>query len=73
MKKGIIERLVRDRGFGFIRSDAGESVFFHRSALPSAEFDRLEQGDRVEFEDTMGDRGLKATRVRLMSRAGVTL
>ena len=73
MKKGTIDRLVRDRGFGFIRSERGESVFFHRSALPGGEFDRLEQGDRVEFEDTMGDKGLKATSVRLVSRAGVSL
>ncbi len=72
MKKGTIERLVRDRGFGFIRGERGESIFFHRSALPTGEFDRLEQGDRVEFEDTMGDKGPKATRVRLMSREGVT-
>lgn len=72
MKKGIVERLVRERGFGFIRSERGESVFFHRTALPGAEFDRLEQGSRVEFEDTMGDKGLRATRVRLVSGAGVT-
>lgn len=72
MKKGTIERLVRDRGFGFIRGERGESVFFHRSALPGAEFDRLEQGDRVEFEETTGDKGPRATRVHLMSRAGVT-
>lgn len=72
MKKGIVERLVRERGFGFIRSERGESLFFHRSALSGGEFDRLEQGDRVEFEETMGEKGLKATSVRLVSRAGVT-
>ncbi len=47
----------------------GESVFFHRSVLPAGEFDRLEPGDRVEFEETMGDKGLKATNVRLLGRA----
>jgi cold shock CspA family protein len=72
MKKGIVDRLVRERGFGFIRSERGETVFFHRSALSTGEFDRLEQGDRVEFEDAMGDKGLKATSVRLVSRSGVT-
>ena len=72
MKKGTIDRLMRDRGFGFIRGEGGDSIFFHRSALPAGEFDRLEPGDRVEFEETMGDKGLKATRVRLVSRAGVS-
>ncbi len=69
MKKGTVDRLVRERGFGFIRGERGETIFFHRTALPSGEFDRLEPGDRVEFEDTMGDKGLKATQVRFMGKA----
>ncbi len=69
MKKGTIDRLVRERGFGFIRGERGESVFFHRSALPAGAFDRLEQGEQVEFEDAMGEKGLKATSVRLVGRS----
>lgn len=72
MPKGTIDRLMRDRGFGFIRGERGESIFFHRTALPAGEFDRLEQGDRVEFEDTQGEKGPRATRVRFVSREGVT-
>ena len=73
MKKGTIDRLVRERGFGFIRGERGENIFFHRNALASGEFDRLEPGDQVEFEETMGDKGPKATSVRLVGRAPVTL
>ncbi len=72
MKKGTIEHLVRDRGFGFIRGDHGETVFFHRSILPAGEFERLEQGDRVEFEEAMADKGPRATRLRLMRREPVS-
>ena len=30
---GTIKRLVRDRGFGFIRDDGGQEWFFHRSSV----------------------------------------
>ena len=33
MASGTIKRLVRDRGFGFIRDDNGQEWFFHRSAV----------------------------------------
>jgi CspA family cold shock protein len=72
MKKGTIDRLVRERGFGFIRGERGESVFFHRSVLPAGEFDRLQVGDQVEFEEAAGDKGPKATRLSVVSRAGAT-
>ena len=33
MPNGTIKRLVRDRGFGFIRDDGGQEWFFHRSSV----------------------------------------
>ncbi len=33
MPTGTIKRLVRDRGFGFIRDDGGQEWFFHRSGV----------------------------------------
>lgn len=68
MKRGTIDRLVRDRGFGFIRGERGESVFFHRSVLAAGEFEQLKEGDRVEFEETTGEKGPKATRVHRLAR-----
>ena len=29
MNTGTIVRLIRDRGFGFIRMENGEEIFFH--------------------------------------------
>lgn len=47
---GKIIRLVRDRGFGFIRDDDGKEVFFHSSAVKDGIFDSLSEGGLVEFE-----------------------
>ena len=46
MSSGTIKRLVRDRGFGFIRDDGGQEWFFHRSSVQGS-FDQLNEGQRV--------------------------
>ncbi len=48
--KGRIVRLVRDRGFGFLRSEDGQEVFFHRTALQDGDFDSLHGNESVEFD-----------------------
>ncbi len=48
--KGTIVRLVRDRGFGFIRAENGQDTFFHRSALEGGDFDSLSGNESVEFD-----------------------
>lgn len=58
---GTIRKYVSDRGFGFIRPDAGADVFFHVSMVEGGE---PREGDVVEFESEVSDRGLRATRVR---------
>ena len=62
--QGTIKRLIRDRGFGFIRSVDGQEVFFHRSTLQLLNFDNIKEGLTVEFEMEKGDKGPRATAVR---------
>ena len=61
---GTIKRVIRDRGFGFIRSADGQEVFFHRSSLQQLNFDVLKEGEPVEFEMERGEKGPRATSVR---------
>jgi CspA family cold shock protein len=62
--KGKIKKMVRDRGFGFIRGDDGKEVFFHRSGLNAADYDALSEGDDVEYVVQEGPRGARAENVR---------
>jgi len=62
--QGKIKRVVRDRGFGFIRSSDGQEVFFHRSSLQQMDFDGLKEGDAVEFEVVQGEKGTRVRNVR---------
>ncbi len=65
MAKGTIARLM-DRGFGFIKTEEGGDLFFHRNELEGVEFNNLSEGQEVEFEKGEGRDGRPAaTKVRL--------
>jgi CspA family cold shock protein len=59
MAKGTIARLM-DRGFGFIKTEDGTDLFFHRNDLDGVEFNSLSQGQEVEFEKSQGRDGRSA-------------
>jgi ribosomal subunit interface protein len=62
---GVIDRVVSDEDHGFILTDAGERVYFHRNALQGTlAFEQLEEGQRVGLNIEGGDKGLQATVVR---------
>ena len=71
MTTGIITRIVRDRGFGFIQPEgATEEVFFHSSVVEQPTFDELNEGQKVEFEtepDPRQPQRSRAAHVRLAS------
>ena len=62
---GTIKKVVADRGFGFITADDAKEYFFHRNSLDSTlDFDRLNGGEKVEFEIEQSDKGPRASRVQ---------
>ena len=56
MPKGTIRRLM-DRGYGFIKGEKEEDLFFHRSELQGVEYESLREGQEVEFEVGRGRNG----------------
>jgi CspA family cold shock protein len=58
---GVIDRVMREDGYGFVISDAGDSVYFHRNALSGLDFESLEEGQRVGLNIEAGDKGPQAT------------
>ncbi len=65
MPKGTIKKLT-DRGYGFIKTEEEEEVFFHSNELEGVEFASLSEGQEVEFEKGQGRDGRpKANKVRL--------
>lgn len=69
MATGTIQRLITDKGFGFIRDDErGVEHFFHRSAVRGAAFELLREGQRVEFTIEQATKGPGAGAVLLVER-----
>jgi cold shock CspA family protein/ribosome-associated translation inhibitor RaiA len=58
---GVVDRIFRTEGYGFVLTDSGEQVYFHRNALSGLDFDRLQEGNRVGLNIEAGERGPQAT------------
>jgi cold shock CspA family protein/ribosome-associated translation inhibitor RaiA len=59
---GIVDRVFPEEGYGFILTDGGEQVYFHRNAVKHGlDFDNLQEADRVALNIESGQEGLQAT------------
>jgi CspA family cold shock protein len=66
--RGSIKKVISKNGFGFIRSDGGQDIFFHRSAVRGTAFGRLREGTPVEFDVEETNKGPRAVSVRIGTR-----
>ena len=54
MATGKVKWFNDQKGFGFIQTGNGADLFFHHSAVQGGQFDRLTEGQEVEFEVEQG-------------------
>jgi CspA family cold shock protein len=64
MKEGTVKWFNEHKGFGFIEKDEGDDVFVHFSAIEGGGFKTLTEGERVQFDEERGPKGLQAKAVR---------
>ena len=62
-EQGTVKWFNGSKGYGFIERDSGEDVFVHYSAILEDGYRSLDEGQRVEFVVTQGDKGPQATEV----------
>ena len=68
MAKGTIKKLISDKGFGFILTEEGKDLFFHRNELQGVDYSSLKEGQEVEYEASTGRGGSpQAAKVKLPS------
>jgi CspA family cold shock protein len=65
-EQGTVKWFNGSKGYGFIERDSGEDVFVHFSAILADGYRSLEEGQRVEFVVTQGDKGPQASEVILL-------
>ncbi|MCY4234518.1 MAG: cold-shock protein [Bacteroidetes bacterium] len=63
-EQGTVKWFNSDKGYGFIQRDSGDKdVFVHYSEVNKDGYKSLDEGQRVEFAVTEGDKGLQAQSV----------
>jgi CspA family cold shock protein len=65
-EKGTVKWFNNSKGFGFIQRDQGDDVFVHFRAISGDGYRSLEEGQRVEFTVTQGQKGLQAENVTVV-------
>ena len=63
---GTVKWFNNSKGYGFIQRDQGGDVFVHYRAIPCYGYRTLEEGMRVEFLVTQGQKGLQAEDVSVV-------
>jgi len=63
---GTVKWFNSDKGFGFIQQDQGPDVFVHFRAIIGDGFKTLEEGQRVQFKVTQGQKGPQAEEVTVI-------
>ncbi|SMC26440.1 cold-shock DNA-binding protein family [Clostridium acidisoli DSM 12555] len=61
---GTVKWFNSQKGFGFITTEEGNDVFVHYSGIEDSGFKNLEEGQKVEFDLTQGQKGDQAINVK---------
>ncbi len=61
--EGIVCRIFIKDGFGFIKDETGQGIFFHKCDVIEPDFNALNIGDSVEFFETESTKGLRALNI----------
>jgi len=64
MANGTVKWFNEAKGFGFIEQDNGPDVFVHFSEIRGDGFKTLNEGDRVNFDVTDGQKGPQSSNVQ---------
>ncbi len=64
MASGTVKWFNAEKGFGFIAQDGGGAdVFVHYSGITGQGYKELQEGQKVSFDVTQGQKGMQAENV----------
>ena len=64
MNKGTVKWFNSQKGYGFITNEEnGMDIFVHFSGIMTDGYKSLEDGQKVTFDTTQGNRGIQAVNV----------
>ncbi|MGM0832143.1 cold-shock protein [Halomonas qinghailakensis] len=67
MATGTVKWFNDTKGFGFISPEvSGDDLFAHFSEIQAEGFKSLQDGQKVSFDVTQGQKGLQASNIKVM-------
>jgi cold shock CspA family protein len=66
LPSGKVGRLFQDKDYGFLLTQDGREVYFHKASVLNEAFPRLKVGTPVKFIEELGDKGAQASTVRIV-------
>lgn len=60
---GTVKWFDESKGFGFIEQESGKDVFAHYSEIVGEGYKSLQEGQKVEFLVTQGEKGPQAEQI----------
>lgn len=69
---GTVSKIFHYEGYGFIDSSTGDEIYFHRNSVVNGDFEKLEVGSDVRFEQSVGEKGPQATTVKPIGKHHLT-
>jgi len=65
---GTVVRLDPSGEFGFLETNDGQEVYFHRNSVVGDGYSRLRVGSRVTFAEEIGEKGAQASTVKPLGK-----
>ena len=69
MPTGNVKWFDSKKGFGFIINPEGKDVFVHFTSIEGDGFRSLKDGEKVDYEQIQGEKGLLAQHVKRVAAA----
>ncbi len=64
-RHGHVSKLFAYEGYGFVRTEEGDELYFHRNSVLDGAFDRLRVGSRVRFVEASDEAGPHASTIAI--------
>lgn len=66
-----VSKILRDEGCGFLTTDDGRGIYFHKESVLNRAFPHLKAGTTVTFVEEQGEKGPQASTVRIVGKRGI--
>jgi cold shock CspA family protein len=66
-----VSKILPDEGYGFLTSDDGRGIYFHKNSVLNRAFPRLKVGTTVTFVEEPGEKGPQASTIRVVGKGRI--